>query len=349
LTPRKRPTTTMTHMFKPDQKLTTVFLHSLIFCLTVGFVALLFLSRSIILAGITGVGVGCLASPFLTFMQRKFKIPRAVGALILILILSLIFAGVAFLAGRLVANQLDNFQQQLPYFIEKIHEWKAHLLKHYPAMTKSLSDLSVTDNLKEGVLRIINGLGTGMSAAVGLTLAFFIALYTAINSHRYYRDWIEIFPGDLQNRVAHLSRKSAKVLRVWFSAQLIDMAIVGVISAFGLWLVGFNYWAVFGLMSAVFAIIPYFGTLITLLSVALVTAAEQPDLFFWVLLVFFITQQIEGNVILPLIMKERVKLPEAPLLFFIVLMSFWFGVLGIIVAPGLFAIGRTLYVEISKT
>lgn len=295
------------------------------------------------------MGIGCLASPFLTHLKEKLKIPRALGALILIFLLFSLVAGLFFIAGKLVADQFHTFEEQIPYLIQRIEALWFGLINRYPELTPGLSDFSVAENLKMGALRLIKGLGDGVNAAAGIVLAFFIALYTAIHTHSYFEGWIQLFPRSQQKRARQLSIQSAQVLRQWFSAQLLDMAIVGGLTGMGLWLVGVNYWAVFGVMTGVLAIIPYFGVLITLLFVTLITLASQPDLVLWVLLVFFITQQIEGNILLPMIMKERVKLPEAPLLFAIVLMSFWFGVLGLIIAPGLYAIGRILYLNLTSS
>ena len=288
-----------------------------------------------------------MVSPFLTFLRERLKIPRAVGALILILALALLFSTLFIATGSLVADQLNNLDEQLPNLVDKAEKSWRDLVSDYPIIQQNLSDFSMAESIKSGISRLVNGLSSGFSAMAGVALAFFIALYTAIHSQNYFRGWVELFPKRHRSRVEDLSIKSAKVLRAWFSAQMIDMALVGVITAFGLWLVGARYWALFGIMTALLAVIPYFGVVITLIFAVFVTGAEQPELVWWVLLVFFITQQIEGNLILPIIMKERVKLPEAPLLFVILLMSFWFGILGIIVAPGLFAIARTLYIELT--
>lgn len=331
-----------------NTSLSRIFLNSLVFIMAVALVAVMFISRTFILAGLTGLGVGCLASPFLSFLKRKLKVPRAIGAFILILILLLIFTGLFVLAGKIVADQWQTFREQIPFLISRIEQWWNELMRNYPLINQELSDLSFGEGLKGGALRLMKGLGTGVSLVAGFVLAFFIALYTAIHSDEYFKGWISLFPRRHQGQVSHLSIKSADVLRKWFSAQLLDMAIVGGMTALGLWLVGVDYWAIFGAMTGILAIIPYFGTLVTLLLATLVTAASQPDQTLWVLLVFLVVQQIEGNLILPIIMKERVKLPEAPLLFFIILMSLWFGALGIVIAPGLFAIVRTLYIELSK-
>lgn len=331
-----------------NTELKQTFIKSLVFALAISLVGLVIFSRSIIIAGLIGVGVGCVASPFLTYLRAKFKIPRVIGALALIGILFFLFAGLFLVTGQLIKEQFQNFQEQIPYFINKVESWRQLLSDHYPALGDDLKSFSISEHIKAGGLRLLKGLGTGINATAGIGLAFFIALYTGINTHEYFEGWVSLFPKKHRSKVSHLSRKSGEVLRLWFSAQLIDMALVGILTAFGLWVVGFDYWALFGLMTALLTIVPYVGVLITFVLAAVVTATGQPELLFWVLGVFFITQQIEGNLILPIVMRERVKLPEAPLLFIIVLMGYWLGILGILIAPGFFAIGRTLYLELTN-
>lgn len=114
-------------------------------------------------------------------------------------------------------------------------------------------------------------------------------------------------------------------LRVRFRAQLIDMAIIGAITTVGLLLVGVNYWALFGLLTAIFGIIPYVGVMLVVILVSLVTLASDPGQLPWVLLVFFITQQIEGNIVLPMVMKGQAEIPEAVLIVVMLFFGSWFG------------------------
>ena len=137
--------------------------------------------------------------------------------------------------------------------------------------------------------------------------------------------------------------KSARVVRVWFRAQLIDMAIIGAITTIGLLLVGVNYWALFGLLTAILGIIPYVGVMMVVVLVSLVTLASDPGQLPLVLLVFFVTQQIEGNVVLPMVMKGQAEIPEALLVVVMLFFGSWFGLLGVFVAPPLLAVMISLY------
>ncbi len=90
-------------------------------------------------------------------------------------------------------------------------------------------------------------------------------------------------------------------------------------------------------------IIPYVGTLIVVIAAALISLASDPSELPWVVLVFFTTQQIEGNLLLPIVMKDAADLPEVPLLIFMLFLGTWFGLIGVFAAPPIFAVLRTIY------
>jgi predicted PurR-regulated permease PerM len=140
----------------------------------------------------------------------------------------------------------------------------------------------------------------------------------------------------------------ALTLRKWFRAQLTDMAIIGGLTMFGLWLVGAKYWAVFGLLTAILGLIPYLGILIMVVVAGLVTFASDPLMVPWVLGVFVITQQIEGNIVLPLVMKDQIDIPEMPLLIFMLLMATWFGLIGVFLSTPVFALFKVLHAELIR-
>jgi predicted PurR-regulated permease PerM len=160
-----------------------------------------------------------------------------------------------------------------------------------------------------------------------------------------FKGALRLFPASHRSRAKGVLHHCANTLRSWFSAQITDMAILGLITSLSLWAVGVEFWAVLGLMTTVFAIIPYVGILLVVICATLITLAFDPTMVIWVLVVFAVTQQIEANVILPLLMKSQVELPEVPLLIFILFLGVWFGLLGVFLAPPLFAILRVLYLE----
>src|SRR3546814_16487725 len=94
------------------------------------------------------------------------------------------------------------------------------------------------------------------------------------------------------------------------------MAIIGTLTSIGLWLVGADYWLLFGTLTGLLGIIPYAGIATAVLFSGLVTMASDISRLPWVLGVFSVTQQLEGHVVLPLEMRDRARLPAVPHLVF---------------------------------
>ena len=109
---------------------------------------------------------------------------------------------------------------------------------------------------------------------------------------------------------------------------------------------GVEYWAVFGFFTMVLNLVPYIGVFVVFALLFLVTLATNASSLPWVALVFIAIQQIESNVTLPYIMRDRIKIPELPLLISILLFGQWFGIIGFFIAPPVLAILVLLYQEI---
>src|SRR3546814_19070316 len=67
-----------------------------------------------------------------------------------------------------------------------------------------------------------------------------------------------------------------------FRAQLIDMASIGTLTSIGLWLVGADYWLLFGTLTGLLGIMPYAGIAIVVLFSGLVTMASDISRLPWV-------------------------------------------------------------------
>lgn len=307
---------------------------------------LLYYSLSILVVSLIGVGIGVLVAPILSFAKRKLKIPRALGALLCLLVLVIVLGGASFGIWYLVSDQVENLLERSPEILSNLNTRVLKLFMEYPWLQAQFEALNIGATAKGLVSPFFQGLVTSFAAISGFVFALVLSLYTAVSLNDYFTAVVAAFPESKRNKAACVLSRCATTLRLWFRAQLIDMVILGIMTAAGLWIVGVDFWAVYGLLAAIFAIIPYLGTLIVVVCASLITLASEPSLVLWVIAVFVVAQQIEGNIVLPLLMKGQVKLPEVPLLIFILLLGSWLGIVGVFVAPPLFAILRVLYIEL---
>jgi predicted PurR-regulated permease PerM len=303
----------------------------------------LYFSRTIVLTSLVGIGIGVLVSPLLDHLQGRLKLGRGFAAVVLLLGALALGAGTGVVLSWGIVDQANSLAERLPEIAERLRAQLATVLERFPWILDRLESLDLTAALQQLAQFLLAGAQSGLVAIGGVIFALIIGVYLAVDSDSYFRGAVRAFPPRHRDRAEEVLAKSARVVRVWFRAQLIDMAIIGAITTLGLLLVGVNYWAVFGLLTAIFGIIPYVGVMLVVVLVSLVTLASDPGQLPWVLLVFFITQQIEGNIVLPMVMKGQAEIPEALLIVVMLFFGSWFGLLGVFVAPPLVAVMICLY------
>jgi predicted PurR-regulated permease PerM len=314
--------------------------------LIVAMTYILYLSSAVVLIGLIGIGIGVLLAPLLTFSQRRFRLPRPLSAVFIFVLLLLLFIGLGEILVFLVSDQLTKLSASAPQILQNLKTRLAELSNTYPSLEAQIQSLNLQESLTAGMDNVLYGVKSGVFAISSLAIAIFLGLYTAVDSDEYFDGLIHAFPPSKQARTREVLGKIAKSLRVWFRAQLVDMAIIGVSMGIVLRLVGMEYWAVFAVLTAVLCIIPYAGILIVIVLAALVTLASDPARVPFVVAAIFLVQQLEANVVLPRVMRDQAELPEVPLLIFMLMLGGWFGIVGVFVAPALFAIVKTLYHEI---
>jgi predicted PurR-regulated permease PerM len=129
----------------------------------------------------------------------------------------------------------------------------------------------------------------------------------------------------------------AYTLRWWMVGQLVPMAVPGVGSFLGLWILGVPLALTLALFTALMLFIPYAGSLISLVPAALVALARGPMTMRWVVLIYLGVHGLEGYVVTPLAQKRAIRLPLVVTITAQLLMWNLVGLLGLVVATPLAA------------
>jgi predicted PurR-regulated permease PerM len=122
--------------------------------------------------------------------------------------------------------------------------------------------------------------------------------------------------------------------------------IVGVATWIGLMLLGVPFALVFGVIAGIGELLPNLGPLLSSIPPILVALAVDPKLALWVALLFLVVQQLENNLIVPLVMARTLDLHPLSVIFMVLAMGTIFGVVGAIIAVPITVIIKTLYEEL---
>jgi predicted PurR-regulated permease PerM len=118
----------------------------------------------------------------------------------------------------------------------------------------------------------------------------------------------------------------------WMQGVVVDMLVTGVLLYIGLTVIGLDLAIFFAVFSALLVVIPYFGSVVGGVPPVLFAFTDSPEQALLTLGVYLLVQQIEGNVIIPLVMAQRVKLHPALIAIGVVVVGQLFGFIGLFVA-----------------
>lgn len=197
-----------------------------------------------------------------------------------------------------------------------------------------------------GVLSNVSGLV--MSVGGGLTdllLVIFGGIYIAAQPGLYRKGLLKMVPSAKRPLVAETLDDSGRALQLWLKGRLVSMSFVAVLTWVGLTIIGVPSALPLALLAGLLEFIPFIGPILSAVPAILLALASSPSTALWVALLFLIIQQLEGNVIEPLVQQRAVELPPALLLFAIVAATLVFGTIGILLGAPLLVV---VYVMVKR-
>lgn len=191
----------------------------------------------------------------------------------------------------------------------------------------------------------IMSLGSGI---VDVLVVIVAGIFLAAQPRFYTTGAIKLVPPAKRALALEAMEESERALRLWLRGQIIAMIVVGLLTGIGLWALGMQSALALGLLAGVLEFIPFAGPILSAVPAVLLALAVSPDLALWVLLLYIVVQQFEGNVLTPLVQQYAVDLPGVVLLFSLLAFGILFGALGVVLAAPLavvtYVLVKRLYV-----
>lgn len=304
-----------------------------------------FFFRNVLLATVVALIIGVLLEPVIRTIKTRLHAPHSISVLLTILIIVGVFGGIAFGGYSLVADQARSLAEQAPQIRERITTRIDNLVARFPWLGSAREEVEPSHYIERAGGAVFKTLRVGTEGLTYALVVLILALYIAANFRSYGAGLLTAFPPGKRPRVAALAEGSVLVVRKWFVSQMIVVSISALLTAIALVSIGFDYWLVIAGLTLILDFIPFIGAIVTGVVASILTLGTQPEKIWWVLLIYVAIQQIENDILMPLIMKGRIRLPEAHLLVFVLVMGAAFGVIGIFLAPPVFAVLHHLYGE----
>lgn len=244
-------------------------------------------------------------------------------------------------AGAQLAAALDAAQNALPTVGERLG---------IPDLSSYATELAHRALSSGGILGNVTIVGTSaLQAAINLFIILFGGVYLAVDPRLYRDGLVKLFPAGSRDQIRDTLDAAGRALKLWLFGQLFSMVITGVLTGFALWTIGLPSAIGLGLIAGLTEFIPLLGPFMGAAPALLIAMPHGLTTMLWTVLAFAVIQQIESNLLQPLIARRSVSLPPATLLFAVVLFGALFGTLGILFAAPLAVVSfvaiKKLYVR----
>lgn len=264
-----------------------------------------------------------LLNPAVTAMARR-GVPRAIGALVSYLVAGGALWGAAALVGPLLVEQAGQLVAELPAIGASLQGWANERLAALgvPAsqqldvdtseLAVSIQDWVATN--RDEVLALLRGAGSVVSwvvhLAIAVTLGPILAFYTLSDLDRFSGGVARLLPPAGRAEVVEVSGRIGGIVGAYFRGQLAVATFVGVATASGLWAIGLPFWAVVGIATGIFNLVPLVGptvggTIGVLVALTVGGGLQQALL---VVVVMVAVQQVDNHVITPLVVGRSVSI-----------------------------------------
>ncbi len=281
-------------------------------------------------------------------LSRLTRLPAGLMLAVITLALLGLVVGGAWWIGPQLAEQAGDLVNKLSGEVNHLLQrygstpWAKSLTQHLSGSTPSASQVSAP------AFKVV---GITLGALADLILVVITALYLAISPALYQRGVLRLIAVRHRPRALEILHSIGRILRRWLLGQLVDMLVVGAITAIGMSILHVPVPLALGVVAGLLTFIPYFGAVVAGIPAVLVALTVSPTTALYAVGVFLLCHLVEGYVLSPLVQKRLVEMPPALTLLAMTAAGALFGPLGIILgtpmaAAGMVAIREGYVVEI---
>ncbi|TCI74113.1 AI-2E family transporter [Exiguobacterium sp. IPCH1] len=186
------------------------------------------------------------------------------------------------------------------------------------------------------------------SAVITIVVIPFMLLYMLLDGKRLPDSIVKLLPSSYERETRNILHDMHTTVKNYVHAQLIVAFFVGITSLIGLWIIGLDYAILLALFMMVTNIIPYVGPFLGAAPAVVVAFIQDPIKVLWVIVVIIIVQQIESNVISPLIQGKSLKVHPLTIIIVLLVAGNLAGIIGMLIAVPFYAVAKVVVQNIVR-
>ena len=310
-----------------------------------GFGWLIYLLAPILTPFAISALLAYLGDPLVDWLEN-WKLNRT-GAVVVVFSLMLLgLCVILLIVIPLLENQISHLVERLPVYLDWIKDVAVPQVQTWLGLEASRVDLNAITQLfrehweKAGGFAAVAVSYITSSGAALVAMAVNLVLIPVVTFY-LLRDWDglvvrirQLVPVHLEVTLVKLTRESDSMLSAFIRGQLLVMIGLGVIYSLGLWLAGIDLAFLIGMGAGVLSFVPYLGSILGVVGAVIAALVQYHDMLhiLFVLVVFGVGQALEGMLLTPWLVGDKIGLHPVAVIFAIMAGGQLFGFLGILLA-----------------
>lgn len=289
--------------------------------LIIGGLFLVWFMRDIVFSLFIAFIIASVVKPIATRLEKKHIPKRITASVVALLLLSLVIGAIVWMVP-LFLHETAILSKQLPNMIEEI----------YPPAMSYIDISSFSSYLPNLTNQAIDIVQSFFSNAIFITTTLFFSIYFVTEEAFLVRSLNRYLGEKKTTMFMEAKEKIEKRMASWMVGELVLMLLIGVMTYAGLLLMGVKYALPLAIIAGALEIVPNIGPIIATIPALIVALTQNYLLLVFVLALYIIVQQLENNLIVPLVMKKAIGMNPLISLISLLIGGRFAGPIGILLA-----------------
>lgn len=281
-----------------------------------------------------------LLEPLLSFSERHLRLPRILALIAIYILAALLLVIAGSLLIPFIWNEISALIEQIPVYAQRlaevaieVEEWLEGREIEGIDLPAVIAEALRPETVAGQVQSVVRILQRTLSVALFFVVGPILAFYVLLDLPRIQRSAPELIPADRRQRYVAAAADANRSIAAFVRGQLVLSLVVGVLSTMALRMFGVPNAAAIGAIAGLTNLVPTAGPIVGGIIAALVAwAALDLSTALWVVVAFIVIQQVESQVLGPIIVGRFVRLRPATIILVILIGAVVSGIWGMLLA-----------------
>ncbi len=304
------------------------------FCLKMAllviFIYFLYLIKDLIIWIVFALVLSILFNFAIEFLERK-RVPRILATVIVYFGLLILIGLFFYKTAPIFLAEINQFIEKLPEYLNKISPYLDKLGLGSIENSSSLFSF-IRNNLQQVSQGIISALIVIFGGLQSTVFIVFLAFFFSLEKNLLENLLSNFIPLKYRERFLRLVPRVKRRVNNWFVSRIIGVIFVALLSYLVLRVFDVKYAFILAILGGILDFIPMLGPVVAGLLIAMIVMMSSVTKALIILICFIIIQQLEGNILFPVLFKKFVGLPPSLVLIALAVGASLWGFLGAILA-----------------